>query len=395
MLGKITKTAVDRLQPGDFLFDQEVRGFGVRRQGDAISFYVRYRHSGAQRLMGIGAYGHLTPEQARKIAKAELGKVAAGIDPLAEREKARNARAASETFGAAVDRYLKRKRKGLRGRAFVEVERHLRVHAKPLAKRQLGEIDRGAVSDLLDKIEDASGPIARNRTRASLAAFFGSAKSEGRVPTNPVSDTSKAKEGRGRERVLTDAELAELWAALPADGYGDIVRLLILTGQRREEIGALRWSEVDLERGLIVLPPERVKNGRQHEVPLSPQAKAIIERQPRQRRRDLIFGTGDGPFSGWSRCKRRLDKQMAPLADDERQGRNSIRPEAWTLHDLRRTVVSGMARLGVALPVVERVVNHVSGSFAGIVGVYQRHDFADEKREALEKWADHVAAITA
>ncbi len=185
-----------------------------------------------------------------------------------------------------------------------------------------------------------------------------------------------------RERVLTNAELAALWRALPADHFGDIVRLLILTGQRREEIGGLRWSEVDLDRGLIVLPPERTKNKRTHELPLSPQVRAILEGQPQRKDRNLIFGHGAGSFAGWNNCKKRLDRAVG----------KTVGP--WRLHDLRRTAATGMAELGILPHIIEAVLNHVSGHKGGVAGIYNRARYEGEMRDALQKWANHVEALT-
>jgi integrase len=154
--------------------------------------------------------------------------------------------------------------------------------------------------------------------------------------------------------------------------------LLILTGQRREEIGGLRWIEVDLDRGLIVLPPERTKNRRQHEIPLSEPAKDILAK--RSRNRDLVFGIGLGGFSGWSDAKAALDEQLG-IAE-------------WRLHDIRRTVATGMAdKLGVLPHIIEAVLNHVSGHKAGVGGIYNRARYAGEMREALRRWADYVTAL--
>ena len=317
MLGKITKTAVERLQPDSgWLWDSEVKGFGARRQVDGVFYYLRYRVGRAQRVKSIGRHrSPWTPDTARSMAKEKLGKVATGADRFAEEAKVRTA----ATLGGELTRYLSRKRAAMKPRAFAEVERHLMNHAKPLHRLRLMEIDRRSVALRLAEIEEASGPIARNRVRSSLSAFFAWAVTEGFIETNPVTGTAKAEEGGGRERVLSPAELAEIWAALENDQFGDIVRLLVLTGQRREEIGGLRWSEIDFERGLIVLPPARTKNKRLHEIPLSPLAQAILKRQPR--RRDLIFGIGKGGFSGWSDCKARLDQRVLTCTPgDQGQG---------------------------------------------------------------------------
>jgi integrase len=161
--------------------------------------------------------------------------------------------------------------------------------------------------------------------------------------------------------------------------HAGIARLLILTGQRRNEIADLRWSEVDLEESTLHLPAARTKNGRPHDVPLSASALAIIAGLPRLVDADLVFTIKRKPITGFSRMKERLD-EASGVTD-------------WTLHDLRRTVASGLQRLGVRLEVTEAVLNHRSGSMAGIVGVYQRHDYADEKRDALARWGDHVDAL--
>jgi integrase len=194
--------------------------------------------------------------------------------------------------------------------------------------------------------------------------------------------------------VLTQQELAELWSALDAEPnpqFADIVRLLILTGQRREEVGSLCWSEVELDRGLIALPPERTKNSRQHEVPLSRQAKTILARQPKRKGRDYIFGIGEAGFSGWSDCKARLDEAL--LAARRKANRKAKAMLDWRLHDLRRTAATGMAELGVAPHIIEAVLNHVSGHKAGVAGIYNRARYTAEMRDALERWADHVAAL--
>jgi integrase len=390
MLGKITKTTVERLKPGgEWLWDSVVKGFGARRQVDGVFYYLRYRLNGRQCVKSIGRHGSpWTPDTARTKAKEKLGRVAAGVDPFADANEAR----AAETFGKEVARYLERKRPAMKPRSFEEVERHLTNHAGPLAKLRLAGIDRRSIAVRLAEIEEERGPVSRNRVRSTLSAFFGWAITEGFIEANPVSGTGKADEGASRERVLTEGELAQLWAALGPDQFDDIVRLLILTAQRREEIGGLRWSEVDLKRGLLVWGPERTKNKRQHELPLSTAARAILERQPRRKGRDLIFGYGPGPFSGWSDCKTRLDECLL----EARQGANrKAKPlPDWRLHDLRRTAATIMAdRLGVLPHIIEAILNHVSGHRAGVAGVYNRARYAAEMRDALERWAVHVTAI--
>jgi integrase len=383
--GRITKTAVELAE--GWLWDEAVSGFGVRRQKDGAFYYVRYRLSGTQRMRSLGRHGHLTPDQARAQAQLALGKAAVGIDPFPE-----PAATATETFGGEVERYLAQRKQKLKPRTFVEMERHLMRDAKSLHSSKLTEINRRAVAVLLSQIETGSGPVARNRVRASLSVFLGWAIKEGLTEANPVAGTAKADEGGPRERVLTQDELRSIWRGLGEDRYSDIVRLLILTGQRREEIGDLRLSEIDFERGLIVLPPTRTKNKRSHELPMSAQVREIL-----QRRLNATGATGNGKHNGkgnandvaifgfsggaWAYCKKGLDCRIG-LA------------QPWRLHDLRRTAITMMAELGVLPHICEAIANHVSGHKGGVAGIYNRARYENEMRQALELWANKVDEIT-
>jgi integrase len=387
-VAKITIRTVEQLHPGSRVYDTVVQGFGVRRQKDGAYYYLRFRRNGVQSMKSIGRHGSpWTPDTARTEAKRLLGAVVGGDDPFTKP-------LASESFGHELARYLERKRAMMKPRAFEEVERHLTNHAAPLHKLRLAEIDRRVIAQRLGEIETTNGPVARNRVRSSLSALFSWAVTEGLLEINPVQGTAKLDEGGSRERTLTPAELKELWSALddePNAQFADILRLLILTGQRREEIGGLRWSEID--QGLIVLPPTRTKNSRQHEVPLSRQAKAILERQPKRKGRDFIFGIGELGFSGWSDCKARLDQAL--LAARRKHSRKAKAMTDWRLHDLRRSCATGMAELGVQPHIIEAVLNHVSGHKGGVAGIYNRAKYADEMRKALQTWADWIERITA
>jgi len=379
-VAKITMRTVAGLAPGSYVSDTVVQGFGVRRQKDGVCYYLRYRRNGVQRMKSIGRHGSpWTCETARNEAKRLLGVAGTGSDPFTKP-------LATESFGKEVVRYLQRKRAKMKPRSFEEVERHLTNHAAPLHRLRLTDIDRRTVASLLGEIETTSGPIARNRVRASLSAFFVWGVTEGLLDANPVQGTAKLDEGGSRERVLAQAELIAIWRALPKDQFGDIVRLLLLTGQRREEIGGLRWSEIEFDRGLIVFPPARTKDRREHSLPLSRQAAAILRAQPHRKDRDLIFGYGKGGFSGWSDCKANLDEALQP------QRKRKAMPE-WRLHDLRRTCATGMAGLGVQPHIIEAVLNRVSGHKAGVAGVYNRARYAGDMRDALQRWADYLAQI--
>jgi integrase len=307
-------------------------------------------------------------------ARVKLGQDPAGA-------KAEAVARSSETFGSVLGIFLARQAERLRPKSYAEVERHLRVQSKALHGSPLAQIDRRAVARLLAEIGGASGPYAANRARASLMTFFSWAMREGLIDSNVVIATNKNAEGRGRERVLTDLEVAAVWAATAgADQYSAIVRLLLLTASRRDEIGGMRWAEVDLDRALISLPGERVKNGRPFNIPLSPSALAILEAQPRRPDRDFVFGRGQGGFSGWSKSKAELDAR-AQIAQ-------------WRLHDLRRTASTIMHdRLGVQPHIVEAVPGHVSGHKAGVAGVYNKAAYSAEKGAALALWAEHLASI--
>jgi integrase len=373
-LGKVTKRVVEGLDRGALLWDTEVKGFGARRQLGDVFYLLRYRISGKQRIMSIGRHGSpWTPDTARTEARRLLGDVAKGFDPLAERNALPPLTPA--TMGAEIARYLAQRQPHMKPRAYEEIERHLTKHVAPLHRRRLAEVDRRAIASFLGEIETASGPVARNRVRSSLSAFWNWAIREGLADINPVAGTGKAPETT-RERVLTASELGTIWHGLGEGQFADIVRLLMLTGQRREEIGGLRWSEINADA--IVLPPERTKNRRAHTIPLSPQARAILENQPRSKR-PYVFGIGVAGFSGWSGAKGMLDQRLGL-------------PE-WHLHDLRRSAATGMAELAVAPHVIEAVLNHVSGHKAGVAGIYNRATYATECRAALERWADYIIKV--
>ena len=217
---------------------------------------------------------------------------------------------------------------------------------------------------------------------------------EGLAANNPVIATNRPHEPKSRERTLSDAELVEIWRAARDDAYGRIIRLLMLTGQRRDEVGGMAWSELALDKGLWSIPASRTKNKRAHDVPLSDTALAILREMPALGERDLVFTGGRGGFSGWSKAKEALDGRIAATRREAAVGKGS--PDAakpmphWTLHDLRRTLATRAGDLGIAPHVVEALLNHVSGSKAGVAGVYNRSLYQVEKRTALEIWGQHI-----
>jgi integrase len=377
------------------IFDDEIPGFGLRlRERGSRTWIFQYALGNKQRRVTFGRYPALSAEDARKQAGQLHAKVKLGSDPATEKVESR-ARA-SETFEATVHPFLKRQKRRLKARSYIEAERYLLKHFAPFHGLPIASIGRRTVAARLAQLADENGPVAADRARAWLSAFFAWAMREGLVDGNPVVGTNRPAESKPRERVLKDGELREIWRALGDDQFGDIVRLLILTGQRREEIGGLRWSEViDPATGKLTcelrLAAERTKNGRLHVVPLSDMAHVVVAAQPRRLNRALVFGEGQGGFGGFGHCKTRLDKR---ILEGRKAQDGKAKPMApWRLHDIRRTVATGMANLGVAPHVIEAVLNHVSGTKKGIAGVYNRSSYEREVRAALLLWADQVRSI--
>ena len=255
----ITIRAVQALASGETIWDsgrEAVKGFGVRRQLRTPVYVLKYRDQGQQCFVTIGPHGSpWTPEQARREAKRLLGLVAAGRDPRTELAKDKT------SVRAVAEEYLGYARRRQKPRSFLETQRHLLTNCTPLHQASALTLTRREVAGHLAALEAAKGTVTAARARAALSGLFNWAIREGyEIAANPVAGTNRPTEPPSRARVLADGELATIWASLSADAFGDIVRLLILTAQRREEIGGLRWEEIDLNRGAIVLPPERTKN---------------------------------------------------------------------------------------------------------------------------------------
>lgn len=382
------------------VFDDAMPGFGVRlRAGGKKTFIVQYRVGKQQRRVTIASTDVMGVADARKAARQMLGQVASMDDPQVE--KARKRRDANLTLGALVDDYLEYKKQKLRPRSFDQAERALRERWSPLHGLPMSAIDPMTISARLDGLSKEYGPASADRARAELSSFFTWAiKKRAAARENPVTLTERPADPKARDRVLTDAELREVWQAAGEEDYGRIVRLLILTGQRREEVAAMTWSELDAARAVWSLPRDRTKNKLPHDVPMSDQALDIIRSTPARAGRDLLFGVGKGPFSGWSRGKKGIDRRLLKarqraLTEAGLDPANAVPPPPWTIHDLRRTLVTGMAERGVLPHVVEAVVNHISGTKAGVAGIYNRATYAAEKRAAMVLWGDHVQSLVA
>jgi integrase len=372
-------------------WSDELVGFGLRcRAGGARAWFVQYRtKTGEARKHTLGDPASVPFAKAHKEAARLLAAAKLGGDPAGEAKKRRM----EIRLGELVERYLANQKPRMRARSFEELSRHLTVHAKPLHGQAAARVTQRALAELFQGLASRA-PVTANRVRASLSAMFAWGMKSGLVVANPVAATFKPAEEKSRERVLSDAELALIWRCTDSTADHDrIVRLLMLTGARREEIAGMRWCELAPSDGGAVwtLPSERSKNGLPHVLALPPM---IVELLPRPREtadgeaRELLFGEGDGPFSGWSRCKERLDDRIAKANGDK-----PIPP--WVLHDLRRTCVTRLNDLDIEPHVIEALVNHIGGlARAGVAGTYNRSAYAAQKRAAVIRWCDHIARLT-
>lgn len=377
---KLTQPMISKLAlpPGKsdaIFFDDALPGLGLRlRGGGKRSWIFQYGIGTKQRRMTLGVVPALTLTAARKTAGELHARVRLGEDPAAS--KSEGQRRAADTVEAMLRLYLPEKRQTLALGSYVATERHLLRYAKPLHGLGVALVSRRDIGSLLATVAASSGGPSANFTRTSLSAFFSWCMTRGLIEQNPVIGTHIARM-EPRTRFLSLAELAAVWRACSDDAYGAIVRLLILTGQRREEIGGLRLDEIG--EGIIALPASRAKNKRAHLIPLTAPAQAILAAQPP--RGEFVFGIQ--PFTSWSRGKSLLDAVLTAAGE---------KLATWTLHDLRRSAATGMAESGVAPHIVEAVLNHVSGHKAGVAGVYNRATYEKEKRTALAAWAEHVLA---
>jgi integrase len=378
-------------------FDDDLPGFGVRlRAGGRRTWICQYRIGAKQRRIKLGIVGALDVDKARSAAKNRLAQVALGGDPQADKVITRSK--ASITLSTVVESYLTTKKTSLRPKSFEETERYLRKHWRPLLDLPVHKIERRTVAARLTEITVDSGPVAATRARAALSALLAWSVGQGLVDGNAVIGTNRPAESTSRDRVLTDAEIGEIWSACRDDDYGRIIKLLVLTGQRRDEVGAMAWSEIDTDRSLWRIPSSRTKNKRQHVVALPGLALSIIAKADRRTGIDRIFGKGPAGFGGWSKAKAALDgrifKARQEAAGQRRGPAEDMQPiAAWTVHDIRRSVATRMAELGVLPHVIEAVLNHVSGHKSGIAGVYNRATYEREVRGALVLWADYVRSI--
>ncbi|MBV9289151.1 MAG: integrase arm-type DNA-binding domain-containing protein [Hyphomicrobiales bacterium] len=387
---KLTQRKIETLEcPPDrkdaLVFDDDQKGLGVRvTGGGGKSYLAQYSLGGQKRRVPLGSCSAISLAAARDAARAVLGDVAKGRDPAADRKAAareaqRKAAHEALTLDALLGQWETLRLADRRERYAAEALRAMkRAFAKHLTA-PAADLNRAAVVRVLDGLAKEGKSAMATRTAAYGRACYHWALKRGSLAVNPFHDLPLEPVAK-RERVLTDDELRSIWQATDGAGpFNAIVRMLLLTGQRREEVAAMTWDELAADLSTWTVPGSRAKNGAAHLVPLSPPAQIIVRAAPRIEGTDLVFPGLRGAFNGFSKAKAGLDKA------------SGVRD--WRLHDLRRTMATGLQKLGVRLEVTEAILNHVAGSRAGIVGIYQRHTWADEKRAALNAWGLHVEAI--
>ena len=389
------------------VWDALLPAFGVRvSEGGTKAYMVMYRLKidGKPKLrwLRLGDVNGLKLADARDAARAALAKAQRGIDPSIPEPGLDEAEGNGNTMRKAVAAYIEGYcRNNCRPATWREYERIFNREILPtLGNRSLASITPKDLRDVIGVVADRGKLVQANRVRATLSAFFNWAMGEPEtwgVTASPMTNVRKAKkENKGRDRVLSDDEIRWFWQACDAIGgmFGPLFKVLLLTAQRRDEVGTMEWSEIDLAKGEWIIPRGKAKNDKAHIVALSPQAAKLLRDLKTQAEaiRDLtqsrfVFTTdGRTPVSGFSKAKTRLDSEMAKLAPRD--------IEAWRLHDLRRTAASGMAALKIPAEVVDKVLNHTAGAIRGVAAIYNRHEYLDERREALWKWAAHVENLT-
>ena len=363
-------------------FDSILRGFGlrIRRLSSGVRRYwiIQYRAHGRARRMIVGDAEKVTAAQARERAKKLLAEVELGGDPQGDKHERREKDSLS--LRSIVADFLEQKT-GVKKETTRILTRYLAgpLYLGPLHAMPIDRIVRKDIAARLISVSKTNGIPTAIQFRAALSSFFTWAMQVGLVEHNPVVNSFKPPQPASRDRVLSDQELRAIWRGVSDDEYGVILKLLMLTGCRREEVGQMRWSEFDL-KGTWTLPATRSKNGRPHTLPITPLMMQIIKSIPRRDERDLLFGRKPGGgFTSWNKGKVRLDQRL-DLPD-------------WTHHDIRRSVATGMADIGIQPHIIEAVLNHQSGHKRGPAGIYNRSNYTREVAAAMALWSDHVRSL--
>jgi integrase len=367
-------------------WDPDLPGFGVRLRPGKASFIVQYRIGSDQRRKSLGDVRKINLDDARSVARKRFAQIELGIDPDAEEEKRKADQAADDRiFEKVVLLYLEARKPKMARNTYVAADRYLTKHCQPLNKKPVAKITFEDTAGLIRRLVEKHGLTSAARARGALATFFVWCMRQAFAKTNPVIGTENPLEGRApRDRVLNDHEIRTIWRHCGDEDFGKIIRLLLLTACRRDEIGALRWPEVDLTAGKLALPKERTKSKRVHVLTLPVTAVAILSSIRRRNSHNTLFGGGASGFNAWSYNSLALNNRITAA-----EGKAL---EPWRIHDLRRTVRTRLGKLGVLPHIAELVLNH-TGHKSGIGGVYDHHDYEPEITAALAKWETHLLAI--
>jgi len=359
------------------IFDQGYPGLALRvGHGGAKSFEQFYRSGGKLKRESLGRWPALSLAEARETWRKTREAIAKGEAP-SRRESIKDS---TRLFERVIEEWLRRDQGSNKASTQYQVVRTVERDLLPAWKgKPVDQINKPDVIELIDSIVDRGAPVAARQTFTHLNRFFRWCLERDILQASPMASMKRPAKGKSRERVLTDAELGKVWKGADKIGLlGIATRLLILTGARREEITQLRWSEIDGDT--ITLSNGRTKNGEAHLIPLSQAARKLLDSIPRIANSDFVFTNyGVKPIVAWAKPKADLD-DVSGVTD-------------WRIHDIRRTVATGMQKLGIPLVVTESILGHTGGSRAGIVSVYQRHTYAEEKRAALEAWGSHVLRV--
>jgi integrase len=399
---KLTDLFVERVKPPESgrveYFDASFPGLALRvTVNGGKSWCAFYRFKGRLRRFTIGAYPTIKPAQARREAQTALERVREGIDPAVEKRVRRDMRTPEiDTFGAVAGDYLERHvRANNRQSTLNEAKRDLERDAlRKWRNRPIASITRRDVIDLVEAIAERGAGVQANRTLTRLGALFNWAIEKDRLTVSPAERVRPVTQERARDRVLNDDELRWLRPACDEIGwpFGPLAKLLLLTAQRRDEVAGMTWAEVDIDKAVWTIPRHKTKNDREHEVALSAAATAVLQSLPRYA--DLVFTTTlNTAVSGFSKSKRRLDAAMLAAKQAELGTHKGDAIPNWTLHDLRRTATTGMARLKIPPHVVDRILNHTGGTIHGVAAVYNRFQYLEERRAALEAWGRFVDGL--
>jgi integrase len=395
----LTATTIDKLKAAPTRREIHDRDglFLIVQPTGAKSWAFRYRSplDGKPRKLTIGPYPAFDLVEARDAAHEARKSAQRGVDPIETAKAAKaKARDQSNIVDDLLNDYLKKYDAEHKASSAAEVRRLFDKWVRPaIGRKRVQDVMRRDLEGILAAMVKGGAPVSANRLLAAMKPFFASVRIGGDpLPSLPTATIEKptSEEGRDRDRVLTDAEIRWLWLATDDDSaFSAAVRLMLLTGQRRGEVAGMVATELDLEAKIWLIPAARTKNGRENLVPLTPATIEAIKRPPRIGRSKLVLTSTSGTeLSGWSKSKMALDARILTIATQLTGRPPNIEP--WTLHDLRRTCSTGLARLKTPVEVIEAVLNHKTGAIGKLAGIYNRHSYEAEKREALEAWCSHV-----